>query len=160
MAQTATATLDAPVPSSVSPASTVLSVVSDTLHDAARADAEGADGVFFDPNTHKLLSAPEMTTIADVDPAADVDGGSGSGAGAEADDEPRALSPVIPIVRITETPPTPVSPRASTQTDPLPHSTTSPRASLSAMPATGTTASRGRRATMDVSRIGYRREPS
>ncbi|KAF8609246.1 hypothetical protein BDV93DRAFT_464358 [Ceratobasidium sp. AG-I] len=151
MAQMATATLDPPVPTSVSPASTALSVVSDTLHDAARADPEGADGAFFDPDTHKLVSAPEMATVADdVDPAADLDGGSGSGAGAEADDEPRGLSPVVPIVRITETPPTPVSPRASTQTDPLPHSTTSPRASLSAMPATGTTTSRGRRATMDA----------
>lgn len=158
MAPMATATLDSPMPAPVSPASTALSVVSDHLHDSARADHNDAEGAFFDPDTHKLVPAPEMATVADVDPAADVDGGSGSGAGAEVDDEPRALSPVIPIVRITETPPTPVSPRVSTQTDPLPHAATSPRASLSALPVPGTSASRGRRATMDVSSIKSRRE--
>ncbi|KAG8791922.1 hypothetical protein FRC12_007837 [Ceratobasidium sp. 428] len=124
-----------PLLDTVSPASTALSVVSD-----APAGASLDAGACSDPDVRNKLTAVVQPTMAMTNTAT------------EADDEARPLPEAVPVVRITEAPPSPVvaSPRASAQTDPLPHSPPQ-RSSLSA--ATSAAASgrdRNRRATMDA----------
>ncbi|KAG9098882.1 hypothetical protein FRC06_005875 [Ceratobasidium sp. 370] len=124
----------------VSPASTALSVVSDPTHDTPADFNPPADGACSDPDVHNKLATEVVEPVAEM---------SGS---AEPDDEPRALPDAsVPVVRITEASPVVASPRASAQTDPLPHASPSQRASLSAATSGANTGrDRSRRATMDL----------
>ncbi|KAG8747946.1 hypothetical protein FRC10_010565 [Ceratobasidium sp. 414] len=128
----------APLVNTVSPASTSLSVVSDPAHDAPADLNTPADGAYSDPDVHNKLA---------IEPVAEMSGP------AEPDDEPRPLPDAVPVVRVTEAPASPIaaSPRASAQTDPLPHPSPSQRASLSAATSGSNSGrDRSRRATMDL----------